>query len=644
MYEVALISMPFGGLLMPSIGLAQLRYAVEHAHPGQVRVRNLYLSHDFAAYLGFDLYQEIFHGRQHHASGVADWFFRQAAFPDAADNASEFFARYYPRRDAATTRFRNAILQKRAGVAQIFQRLIEQYHLGEYHLVGFTATTFQNVASFAFARILTSLHSNITVIIGGGNCEYPMGAAIVRNVPAIDYVFSGPGLVSLPRFVGCRLSGEIDRCDDIPGVLSISNSRLWAEDHRAMECVGRSGADALRGEHLDINIPIPLDYDDFFESLERALPDVRVPTAIPFQTSRGCWWGEKLHCRFCGTSENALRYSCMDPDLAIQQINSIFSYASRTALFHCTDSILAKQYFLEVLPKLKVPENVRLWYEAKSDLTERDVMTLASIRAGVQIGIEALATSSLKLLGKGSTAFQNVALLRCCAQYDVMTSWNLLIGVPGETSEAYRKYISDIPKLLHLPPPAAPYPIRFDRFSPYFDNAAKYGLELRPYDSYFLIYPFPESRIREIAFFFVDQNVNADYFTAMMEWIAPLRKVVEIWNMRWHGRGRDNRPRLEFESAGASGFTIYDSRPERPLRLTIDDLSVHALSALRSPKTVPELAAGIGVSEAEAGSVIAELNKRALLFHEGERFLSLVTAGTLSDRIFRNQTELQVTT
>jgi magnesium-protoporphyrin IX monomethyl ester (oxidative) cyclase len=49
------------------------------------------------------------------------------------------------------------------------------------------------------------------------------------------------------------------------------------------------------------------------------------------------------------------------------------------------------------------------FYEVKADLSEKDVAMLAHSRVlTIQPGIEALVTSTLKLMKKGTTAFQNI--------------------------------------------------------------------------------------------------------------------------------------------------------------------------------------------------------------------------------------------
>ena len=58
---------------------------------------------------------------------------------------------------------------------------------------------------------------------------------------------------------------------------------------------------------------------------------------------------------------------------------------------------------------------------------------------------------------KGTTAFQNIGLLKECLAHGVVPDWNLLIGFPGEPEQVFEKYVRDLPKLVHLPPPGAPF-------------------------------------------------------------------------------------------------------------------------------------------------------------------------------------------
>src|ERR1044072_5209677 len=96
MYKIALISMPFADLQMPSIALTQLKAVLEHRFRDQVSVNIYYLSHDFARYLGLELYDRITGSADSQNAGLGDWFFRQAAFPDQTNNSGMYLSRHFP--------------------------------------------------------------------------------------------------------------------------------------------------------------------------------------------------------------------------------------------------------------------------------------------------------------------------------------------------------------------------------------------------------------------------------------------------------------------------------------------------------------------------------------------------------------------
>src|SRR5262249_12521667 len=61
------------------------------------------------------------------------------------------------------------------------------------------------------------------------------------------------------------------------------------------------GAPIVRLDDMDES-PIP-NYDDYFAYLADTQALGRwVEPVVPYQTARGCWWGEKTHCTFCGIS------------------------------------------------------------------------------------------------------------------------------------------------------------------------------------------------------------------------------------------------------------------------------------------------------------------------------------------------------
>ncbi len=606
MYRVCLINMPFSNLALPSIALTQLKSIAQARLGENASIELIYLSVDCAKYLGMDLYEYLTSSGESLNTGLGDWFFRQAAFPELPDNTENYFMRHFPAKTPAMLKLRNAIVEKRCGMEALLDQLISDYELDRADMVGLTSMFMQNVACFALARKLKARNQTLITVMGGANCEYPMGQVIVDRVKHIDFVFSGPALRNFPEFVKCCMDGDLAACSSIRGVLT-KGSRTG----NSIETIG---------EDLEINTPIDLDYEPFIEKLGSTFPNSGIRAVLPFETSRGCWWGERAHCTFCGLNGVSLSYRAMESGRAIREFKKLFSYSGRVAQLSAVDNILPRSYFQEVLPFLDTPPDMEIFYEVKASLSEEDAMSLAKARVNrIQPGIEALSTPTLKLMKKGTTVFQNLQLLKICALYDLTPNWNLLLGFPGETEEVYRRYVDMLPLLVHLPPPTGAYPVRFDRFSPYYDEAAKYGLDLHPLDFYSFIYPFEPNDLAQMAYYFRDCNLRAEYFIAMAKWIGKVRAKIDDWGNRWSGQ--KERPQLYWKDPQ----TIYDSRSGKAVEYPIEQSCKMLMSQIDKPKRIEELAKIFASGNQEdIATSISWLIEKGLVFHEGDRLFSLV--------------------
>lgn len=608
MYKISLIDMPFADLWFPSIALTQLKAILEERFGGRVSVRVHYVNQDIAQYLGVRLYCYVSNSLDTNMSALGDWLFRSIAFPGVDDNVEAYFERCFPARDAETLGRKQAILRKRRGLSSVLDRLIARDGLAEADLVGFTSMFCQNVASFAMARRIKDRNPRVITVMGGANCEAPMGPALARHIEPIDYVFSGPGLVSFPSFVETCLAGA-PRIAGIRGVFGKGDAGPPP-----------SGTGAL-GEELSIDHYIPLDYQPFLDTLAANFSPTEVSPVLLFETSRGCWWGQKAHCTFCGLNGGTMAYRAMSPALAIAQFEHLFRYAPVCSTFNSVDNILPKSYLKDVLPYIHPPDHVELFYEVKADLSRADVETLARARVRrIQPGIEALATSTLKLMRKGTTAFQNLGLLKHCLAAGVQPEWNLLIGFPGESEEVFRTYERVLPRLTHLPPPSDAFHVRFDRYSPYFMRPHEFELDLHPSDFYAFIYPFEEDVLRDMAYYFADRNYGADYIAAVSAWSARLRARVAAWRGRWQDRSR-MPPTLEWRECGGRRV-VYDSRDGLPVEHALGDAGTALLRYLSAPRSLRDIAASFDGFDARGE--LARLDDKGLIFEEDGRHVSLV--------------------
>jgi ribosomal peptide maturation radical SAM protein 1 len=551
----------------------------------------------------------------HLYSGVGEWLFRHLAFPDEPDNADAYFGRYY--REPEWAEFRAELIRRREGIADFLNGLIDKYDLASADVVGLTSMFAQNVPAIALARMVKERNPEAVVLLGGSNCETTMGAILAAEVPSLDYVFSGPSLVSFGKFLDHMLAGTRGEISLIRGVISRDNCHL-------PQVRMSVGADR------DINDHLVLDYSGFLAAMRDApelIDQAELEPTLFFETSRGCWWGARSHCSFCGLNDETIGFRQMSADLAVRQFEWLFTFHPEFKNYMCTDYILPKSYPREVFPRISPPDDVSIFYEIKIPVSTDDMKVLADARVNrLQSGIEALNTQALKLLGKGTSAFQNLQFMKNCVSYAINPEWNLLVGAPQEPEDMYAKYQREFPALVHLPAPTGVFLIRFDRFSPYFNERLKYGLNLRPMDFYPLVFPFDAQKLDQLAYFFSDHG-SAPYAMTALKWYPTMQKVVGEWQARWADPA--GRPRLELVRHDGRAY-LEDTRFGDLERIPVEERMLPLLHSLSSPRRVDQLHGG-DVPDADVDAWVESLRDHRVLFEEDGRLLSLAT-GVAPDR------------
>ncbi|HID08211.1 MAG TPA: RiPP maturation radical SAM protein 1, partial [Armatimonadetes bacterium] len=254
-------------------------------------------------------------------------------------------------------------------------------------------------------------------------------------------------------------------------------------------------------------LPLP-DYDSYFKTLSRC-PSVaaKAQVALTAESSRGCWWGHKKGCTFCGLNGQGGAYASKTPQRFRSELHTLSKRYGST-LFSITDNIIDKRYFDTLLPMLADDgAPYRLFYETKSNLRRYH---LASFRkAGIdwiQPGIESLSTAHLRHMRKGAHAWEHVYLLRLAMEYGMRLQWFILHDFPGEKSEWYEEMAHLVPLINHLQPPVNMIPLQFCRFSEYHEKAEQYGLRLAPPPLAPMAYPFERVVLQDLLFSFEPES------------------------------------------------------------------------------------------------------------------------------------------
>ena len=223
------------------------------------------------------------------------------------------------------------------------------------------------------------------------------------------------------------------------------------------------------------------------------------------------------------------------------------------------------------------------------------------------------------------TAFQNVMFLRDARAAGLRPDWLILAGFPGEQEAVYAKYLHDLPLLTHLQPPMGVIQVRFDRFSAYFEDPGRYGLDLRPMRFYELIYPFSPEALRDLAYYFYDATPDPEYKRTCERYLPRLRALVLHWQQRWRA-GQPPGLRFVAEGSGPDGAVVMDTRAGPPAFRRVSPAGVALLEALRRPLTLAKAAERCGLDEDRAAGELLRLQADGLIFTERGKHLSLVTA------------------
>jgi len=596
MNRVLLVNMPFAALDMPSLALGLFKSRLEQ---DGIACDIQHLNFRFAEMVGYEDYEYVLR-----LSAIlgGEQLFARSLFGDRLPADSQYY------REAVETKSTSADVpsrmeQIRGHVPAFLAACLEEIPWHNYDLIGFTSLFEQNLPSLSLARLVKQRHPEKVIVFGGANCEDILGVTLHRCFPFVDFVCSGEADQTFPELVQ-RLKYS-HPLDGLKGLV-----------HRVKGASICEGPASLM-EDLD-SLPVP-NYDDYFDQLRRSPLRSRIRPSVLLESARGCWWGEKSHCTFCGLNGLTMAFRTKCVARTIGEIEHMLA-RYQAPIIRFVDNILSPSYFNDLLPEIAL-RGLKANYicEVKSNLKKHQIDALADAGVTVQAGIENLSTHTLELMGKGTNALINIQTLKWCRERGVLADWNMLYGFPGETPEDYRRNVELAEMITHLSPPSGCGPIRLDRFSPNFDHAEEKGIvNVRPMKFYKYLYPFDHATMSSLVYYF-----DFDYHQRIDDGghIPALEETVQRWKRRedhFYAERRngdlilyDKRPVAPWPEMIVSGTTAriyeYCDRAQSPGRI------VEALREWGGPDLSLE-----GVT-----AILEEFVSRRIMVREGNRYLSL---------------------
>jgi len=616
-----LIAMPWQVLQLPSIQLGTLQPLLEEAGI-RTDVRSFKL--DFmehcrvASQRRIDLSDYEAVAVDHYWVGLGDWIFAVPPFSDGEESDAAYLE--HLRRQRVPERDIGNALAMRKLVPAFLEACVADVVSAGPRIVGFTSTFSQTVPSLVLAKMLKQSDPSLTIVFGGANCDGPMGAALLRAFTWVDVVVRGEAESIVVDLMRELLAGGPPR--PRPGLCYREGGEVVVLDQ-------------ARGAEVEMDrLPIPR-YDEYFERLTKTgfAAEILAEVRVPYESARGCWWGAKSHCTFCGLNGSSMAFRSKSPARALEEIETLARRHGRLDL-QAVDNIIDMRYLRDVLPQLRGRGyDVSLFYETKANVRKEQVRLFRESGVDhIQPGIESLSTPILSLMRKGVTAFQNVRLLKWCAEYGLRVFWNVVYGFPGEPPDEYARMAALVPALGHLSPPSLG-PLVLDRFSPYHERPGDFALEIMgPLPHYAMIYPAAPALLDDLAYSFeyahADDRDPDDY-------VAPLRRAIDEWRAAHPTGYRALRYRR-----GPGVLVVQDGRPHSErANYSFGEREAAIYLACEDGATLAEAhdavrAAGApDLSVHEVREFLDELTHSRLVYAEGGRYLALALPWRLPEAV-----------
>lgn len=545
---VALVSMPTLSARFPSFQLGLLKPVLEQQGIG-CQTFSLFMY--FGQYAGFKLTEGL---AEVWPSLVGEWLWARAAFGEFASDV-EYFDAYRENLTevcaAAGCTLQDLLHVRNHVVEQYLDDMLDAADWSRFGMVGFTVVFQQMLASLAFARRLRARFPDLPIVFGGATFEDDIAEEVIRNCPQVDFVHCGDAEDTFPELVRRVAAGK--SVAGIGGVMSRS---------------GTSISYAGRAPNLaDMNRTPTPDFDEYFhartESGYETWPHAQ-NVLLPFETARGCWWGMKNHCTFCGLNRSGMDFRAKSVDGVLQMLSELSMRYGVTHL-NAIDNIMAPEYVEDLFGRLADSRSdIRLHYEIRPNVKHK---VLRRMRDGglfsVQPGVESLSTRLLRLMKKHTTAMRNVELLKWCTYYGINNLYNILVRFAGESQEDYLEQVAVVRRILHFQPPYGMARARPDRGSPMYTDPELHGISgMRPEDCYRFLYPSPPFNLRRVSYYFQPQT----HGMLPDEGYQPLFDAVGQWQRLWEN-GR--RPYLRHAKLW-NHLVIEDGRnPAQPKQVVL---------------------------------------------------------------------------
>jgi ribosomal peptide maturation radical SAM protein 1 len=608
--KIALISTPWPLYSRPSIQLGTLK-AFLHARIPDLKIDAFHFYLSIAEAIGYRLYHEIAE-----RSWLAESVFAALFYPERIKKAEALFRKEAPA-EAKLQKINFTTLTRRVKTAT--DALIRSQNWQTYGLLGFTISLCQLTSALYVIRRIKKKFPNLMIVVGGALTPGIAAPGILKSFPEVDVVVNGEGEIPLYHIIDhlrrtppdsdfSKVQGVFTRCNDMQRPHWASFSQL-------------NTLDELRAP----------DYDDYFELLKTFDAGKSFFPTLPVEISRGCWWKRAVGsakvtgCAFCNLN---LQWDGYRSKPASQVASEIVYLTDRyqTLSVAIMDNVLPKKEAIDMFRQiLGLGRDLRLFGEVRATTPWRELKAMGDCgMREVQIGIEAFSSSLLKKLHKGTSAIQNLEIMKNCEALGIRNISNLILHFPGSNQQ-------DVAETLRTLEFALPFhPLKAVSFwlgleSPVWQQPKKFGIQaVFNHPNYAFL--FPEKIRRGLPLMI--QAYRGDLTYQKKIW-RPVKKKISDWQKQYAEiqNGPGDSPILSFRD-GRNFMIIHQKRfRAEPAvhRLVGASREIYLFCQQhRSIQTI--FSAFYNISDDSIAKFLNMMVDKKLMFAEKNRYLSLASA------------------
>ena len=588
-FRLALISMPWSIFNRPSIQLGALKsyldresdYPVDSFHPYLNLAKNITTS----------LYNEI------SLSGWAgEALFAPLLFPEKKADARKLFRQSLAGRVKPLPDFDKLV----ALVERSCSHSLKQIQLSRYRLIGFSLCFSQLFPSLYLTRKIKEECADVHIVFGGSSCSGDVGISLMDHFPEIDYLIDGEGEQQL-----------LQLCDFLTG----RSEKLPEKTRTQLPVSPPKAVNSATSLNLD-DLPCP-DYTAYFQEMKDLFPDQPFIPLLPLEFSRGCWWNK---CTFCNLNLQWQNYRFKKSDRMVAETLHL-AKTHECLQFTFTDNALPPKEADRFFEKLLDKELDFDFFAEIRGITDPERLQLYS-QAGlktVQVGIEALSTSLLTKMAKGTTAMDNIAVMKMCSSSAIRMEGNLITDFPSTTDEEIAETLKNLDFVLpFLPLQAATFFLGYG--SPIHDHATDFSIaKIIAHSKNRLL--FPKNYLLSMTM--LVNNYRGDKKIQQQKW-QPVKQKIRDWHDFHAGRAQTSQHPLCYRDGGTFLIIRQERNSAAPLLHRLRGLSRKIYLFCERPTEMANLLTAFpGIAESALRTFVDELCVKHLMFQERNRVLSL---------------------